>query len=475
MTAVSSVSSCMHWIRGCIIILLLTILDQGSKSLVLAQLKDQPDISLIPGVLQLRYLENRGMAFGLFEGKIPVFVILCLLFFGVFIYVYARIPKNRYYLPLSVTALVMVSGALGNFIDRVCRGYVVDFIYFSLIDFPVFNIADMYVVCSGILLVMLVCFRYKNDEDYDFLSIMEILNYQVSDGQSGIRIDRYLSEMNEELSRSYIQKLLKEQKITVNGSAVKANYKVQEGDEISVAVPDIKEPDILPEDIPLDILYEDDDVLIVNKPKGMVVHPSAGHTSGTLVNAIMFHCKDNLSGINGVLRPGIVHRIDKDTTGALLVCKNDNAHRNLAEQLKEHSIRRRYRAIVAGVLKEDEGTIEGPIGRHPIDRKKMAVNYKNGKDAVTHYKVLERFKNATYVECRLETGRTHQIRVHMTSIGHPLLGDEVYGSGKNPYHLQGQTLHAMILGFVHPSTGEYMEFTAPLPEYFVKLLEKLRK
>ena len=281
---------------------------------------------------------------------------------------------------------------------------------------------------------------------------MEILNYQVSDGQSGIRIDRYLSEMNEELSRSYIQKLLKEQKITVNGSAVKANYKVQEGDEISVAVPDIKEPDILPEDIPLDILYEDDDVLIVNKPKGMVVHPSAGHTSGTLVNAIMFHCKDNLSGINGVLRPGIVHRIDKDTTGALLVCKNDNAHRNLAEQLKEHS-----------------------IGRHPIDRKKMAVNYKNGKDAVTHYKVLERFKNATYVECRLETGRTHQIRVHMTSIGHPLLGDEVYGSGKNPYHLQGQTLHAMILGFVHPSTGEYMEFTAPLPEYFVKLLERLRK
>ena len=189
----------------------------------------------------------------------------------------------------------------------------------------------------------------------------------------------------------------------------------------------------------------------------------------------MFHCKDNLSGINGVLRPGIVHRIDKDTTGALLVCKNDNAHRDLAEQLKEHSIKRRYRAIVAGVLKEDEGTIEGPIGRHPVDRKKMAINYKNGKDAVTHYHVIERFKNATYVECRLETGRTHQIRVHMTSIGHPLLGDEVYGSGKNPYHLQGQTLHAMILGFVHPSTGEYMEFTAPLPEYFVKLLEKLRK
>ena len=304
---------------------------------------------------------------------------------------------------------------------------------------------------------------------------MEILNYQVSDGQSGIRIDLYLSEKNEKLSRSYIQKLLKEQKITVNGSAVKANYKVQEGDEISVAVPDIKEPDILPEDIPLDILYEDDDVLIVNKPKGMVVHPSAGHTSGTLVNAIMFHCKDNLSGINGVLRPGIVHRIDKDTTGALLVCKNDNAHRNLAEQLKEHSIRRRYRAIVAGVLKEDEGTIEGPIGRHPIDRKKMAVNYKNGKHAVTHYKVIERFKNYTYIKCRLETGRTHQIRVHMAHIRHPLLGDAVYGPAKCPFKLQGQTLHAKTLGIVHPRTHEYIEVDAPLPDYFISLLNKLKQ
>ena len=305
---------------------------------------------------------------------------------------------------------------------------------------------------------------------------MEILNYQVSDGQSGIRIDRYLSEKNEELSRSYIQKLLKEQEIMVNGSAVKANYKVQEGDEISVMVPDMKEPDILPEDIPLNILYEDDDVLIVNKPKGMVVHPSAGHTSGTLVNAIMFHCKDNLSGINGVLRPGIVHRIDKDTTGALLICKNDNAHRNLAEQLKEHSITRKYEAIVYNNFTQEEGTVDAPIGRSPVDRKKMAVEPKNGKRAVTHYKVLSHLNHqVNHIECQLETGRTHQIRVHMTSIGHPLLGDEVYGSGKNPYHLQGQTLHAMILGFVHPSTGEYMEFTAPLPEYFVKLLERLRK
>lgn len=231
---------------------------------------------------------------------------------------------------------------------------------------------------------------------------MEILNYVVSDGQSGIRIDRYLSDSNEDLSRSYIQKLLKEQKVTVQGTFVKANYKVQAGDVITVEVPDMTEPDILPEDIPLDILYEDEDVLVVNKPKGMVVHPSAGHTTGTLVNAIMAHCKENLSGINGVLRPGIVHRIDKDTTGALLVCKNDNAHRDLALQLKEHSIKRRYRAIVAGVIKEEEGTIEGPIGRHPVDRKKMAINYKNGKEAVTHYRVLERFPNATL--CGMPSG-----------------------------------------------------------------------
>ena len=303
----------------------------------------------------------------------------------------------------------------------------------------------------------------------------------IEKNEAGQRLDKFLAKYMNEASKSFFYKMMRKKNITLNGKKCEGNEKLAEGDVVklfladdtiekfsSVQVQEVKKVD-------LDILYEDDDILVVNKPKGMVVHPAAGHYTGTLVNAIMYHCKDRLSGINGVMRPGIVHRIDMDTTGSLLVCKNDTAHQILAEQLKEHSIRRRYRAIVAGVLKEDEGTIEGPIGRHPIDRKKMAVNYKNGKDAVTHYKVLERFKNATYVECRLETGRTHQIRVHMTSIGHPLLGDEVYGSGKNPYHLQGQTLHAMILGFVHPSTGEYMEVTAPLPEYFVKLLEKLRK
>ena len=279
----------------------------------------------------------------------------------------------------------------------------------------------------------------------------------------------------EDISRSYLQKLLKEKSITVNEKEIKANYKVQEGDVVSVSVPEPEEPDILPEEIPLDILYEDDSLMVVNKPKDMVVHPSAGHLSGTLVNAVLFHCKGNLSGINGIMRPGIVHRIDKDTTGALLICKTDTCHRILAEQLKVHSITRKYRAVVQGNLKDDEGTIEGPVGRHPADRKKMAINYKNGKEAVTHYRVLERFGNATYIECQLETGRTHQIRVHMASIGHPLLGDTTYGSSKNPYHLQGQALHAMVIGFLHPVTNTYMEFTAPLPEYFLKLLEKLRK
>lgn len=304
---------------------------------------------------------------------------------------------------------------------------------------------------------------------------MNVLSFTVASDTVSVRIDRYLTEQCPELSRSYIQKLLKEQKVKADHKTVKANYKVQPGQKIVVEIPDAEPLDIQPEDIPLDILYEDPYLLVVNKPKGMVVHPAAGHTGGTLVNAVMAHCGENLSGINGVLRPGIVHRIDKDTTGALLVCKTDEVHRSLAEQLKEHSIKRRYRAIVRGNLKEDTGTIEGPIGRHPTDRKKMAINYKNGKDAVTHYKVLERFGQYTYVECRLETGRTHQIRVHMSSIGHPLLGDIVYGSGKDSFHLEGQTLHAMILGFIHPVTGEYMEFSAPLPEYFLKLLEKSRK
>lgn len=303
---------------------------------------------------------------------------------------------------------------------------------------------------------------------------MEQKKIRVPESASGQRIDKFLSDFLEGQSRSYLQKLVKEGRVFVQGKSVKANYRVSEGEEIALEIPDMEEPDILPENIPLDILYEDEELLVVNKPKGMVVHPSAGHYSGTLVNALLYHCAGNLSGINGVLRPGIVHRIDMDTTGSLVVCKNDFSHNSLAEQLKVHSITRKYRAIVHGVIKEEEGTVEAPIGRHPVDRKKMAVNHKNGKEAVTHYRVLERFRQYTYMECQLETGRTHQIRVHMASIGHPLLGDAVYGPSRCPYKLQGQTLHAQVLGFIHPRTGAYMEFEAPLPEYFEELLRKLR-
>lgn len=295
----------------------------------------------------------------------------------------------------------------------------------------------------------------------------------VTEETAGDRIDRFLSEQYEELSRSFLQKLLKSGAVFVGGVPVKASYKVSEGDCIAFEVPEAVEPEIVPEDIPLDILYEDRDVILVNKPKGMVVHPAAGHYTGTLVNALMYHCREDLSGINGVLRPGIVHRIDMDTTGVIIACKNDLAHNSIAAQLKEHSITRRYQAIVHGILKADQGTVDAPVGRHPQDRKKMCVNERNGKRAVTHYKVLKRYRSFTHIECRLETGRTHQIRVHMAYTGHPLLGDSVYGPAKCPYRLTGQTLHAGVLGFLHPRTGEYMEFSAPLPEYFQKLLETL--
>ena len=294
---------------------------------------------------------------------------------------------------------------------------------------------------------------------------------EITENQAGERIDRFLAD-SQDLTRSFLQKILKEGEVIVNGKSVKANYKLRKGDRIEFDIPEAVEPDIVAEDIPLSILYEDADVLVVDKPKGMVVHPAAGHYSRTLVNAVMYHCKGELSGINGVLRPGIVHRIDRDTTGSIIICKNDMAHNEIARQLKEHSINRRYRAIVTGVLKDEEGTIEGAIGRDKKDRKKMAITA-DGKPAVTHYRVLQRFKHYTYVECVLETGRTHQIRVHMASIGHPLLGDEVYGRRSDKYKCEGQCLHAMTLGFHHPRTGEYIEVNAPLPPYFEHLLAVL--
>ncbi len=303
---------------------------------------------------------------------------------------------------------------------------------------------------------------------------MSQISLQADETYMDERLDKFLSAMLPDQSRSYLQKIIKDGNVLVNGEPKKSSYRLEDGDEVTADLPELKSPDIEPENIPLDILYEDDSILMVNKPKGMVVHPSAGHYTGTLVNAVLWHCQGQLSGINGVSRPGIVHRIDKDTTGVLVVCKNDAAHNAVAAQLKEHSITRKYRAIVHGVLKEDEGTVDAPIGRHPTERKKMASGVKNGKRAVTHYRVLERFPGYTYVECQLETGRTHQIRVHMASIHHPLLGDTVYGPAKDSHHLEGQTLHAMVLGLIHPVTGEYLEVEAPLPEYFENLLKKFR-
>lgn len=302
---------------------------------------------------------------------------------------------------------------------------------------------------------------------------MERFSYQIGVGEDEERLDKWLSGAIPALSRSYIQKCIREGQAFVNGTPCKANYRLRVDDEVSFQIPDAVEPSVEPENIPLSVLYEDEDVLVVDKPKGMVVHPAPGHYSGTLVNAVLYHCRGQLSGINGVLRPGIVHRIDRDTTGSLIVCKNDSAHKNIAAQLKAHSLNRSYRAIVHGAVREDEGVVRAPIGRDERDRKRMAVNEKNGKEAVTHYRVLERFREYTYIECRLETGRTHQIRVHMTSIGHPLLGDEIYGPRKTAFHLEGQTLHAYCLGFIHPVNGEYIEVTAPLPAYFAHLLEIL--
>lgn len=299
-------------------------------------------------------------------------------------------------------------------------------------------------------------------------------NFCVPEEMEGLRLDKCISEMFDDISRSYISKIIKAGNVFLNKGSCEPDTRVTEADEVEFCIPEKIIPDILPENIPLDILYEDDDVIVVNKPKGMVVHPASGHYTDTLVNALMYHCKD-LSGINGVMRPGIVHRIDRDTTGSIIACKNDYAHNSIAKQLREHTVSRQYVCIVNGIIKDDEGTVDAPIGRHPTDRKRMAVNFSNGKRAVTHYKVLERFKNYTYIECRLETGRTHQIRVHMSYIHHPLLGDEVYSPMPSHFHTEGQVLHAKTIGFIQPHTGKYIQADAPIPDYFLKILKILRQ
>ncbi len=302
---------------------------------------------------------------------------------------------------------------------------------------------------------------------------MTNFTYNIESTESKARIDKALATLNAEWSRNQVQQWIKEGHVLVNGVAVKTNYKCQEGDEVIVAIPELEELDVVAEEMNLEIFYEDSDVLVVNKPRGMVVHPAPGHTSGTLVNGLMAHCTD-LSGINGVMRPGIVHRIDKDTSGLLMVAKNDMAHEGLVQQLVDKSVTRKYQAIVHGVIPHDFGTIDAPIGRDKKDRQSMTVTDENSKNAVTHFRVIERFKNFTHVECQLETGRTHQIRVHMKYIGYPLAGDPKYGPRKT-LDINGQALHAGLLGFVHPRSKEYIEFEAPLPKEFEELLDYLTK
>lgn len=301
---------------------------------------------------------------------------------------------------------------------------------------------------------------------------MDTFDLQITETQNGTRLDSFLAEELDGISRSYLQKLIGEQQILVNNKVVKANYKVKTGDILLINIPDAAPIDVLPEEMDLNIVYEDSDLLVVNKPVGLVVHPAHGHYSGTLVNGLLAHCKD-LSGINGMLRPGIVHRIDKDTSGLLMIAKNDLAHQHLAAQLKEHSIKRAYYALVQGVISEPAGLVDAPIGRHETDRKKMAVTFRNSKEARTHYYVKERFARHTFIECRLETGRTHQIRVHMSYLGYPLVGDPLYGTRKNNLDFPGQALHAYALGFIHPRTGEELYFEAPLPEHFQTVLKNL--
>lgn len=308
----------------------------------------------------------------------------------------------------------------------------------------------------------------ENDSECEFKE-----EYSFSAGSAGARIDSWLAGQLEGFSRTYVKKLIDEGRVLVGNKAVKSNYRISSGDIVRLKVPKPEKLKVLPEKIGLDIVYEDEDVLVVNKPKGMVVHPAAGNYTGTLVNALMEYCGESLSDINGVIRPGIVHRIDKDTSGILVVAKSNRAHDALSKKLKQHDIERVYLALVEGIIREESGKVDAPIGRHPVERKKMSVNLKNGRNAVTHFRVLQRFKEATFIELKLETGRTHQIRVHMSYIGHPIMGDAVYGRRKQKNDIEGQALHAKLLGFDHPVTGKYMEFEVDLPEYFQKLLKEL--
>ena len=407
------------------------------------------------------------------------YIVMALL---VIIIIIRYISSNNTFIKLDSKIILSfaIAGAIGNTIDRIFRGYVVDFIKIGnsfYINLSYICIAIAWIGMAVILTKNTMKFIKERNSSFKNRSQtgkkekkMKII---INEQEEGKRIDSYISSINNDLSRSTVQRLIEEGNITVNSQKVKDSYKLKLNDEIEITIPEVKEIDLKAQDIPLEILYEDNDIIVVNKPKGMVVHPGNGNLDGTLVNAVMAICKDSLSGIGGELRPGIVHRLDKDTSGAIIVAKNDKAHIALSEALKNHEIKKTYIALVRGIIKENEATINMPIARSKNDRKKMAVD-KNGKEAITHFKVLKRYDNKyTLLEINIETGRTHQIRVHLSNIGYPIVGDEVYSNGKNEWQIKGQCLHAKSLDFKHPITGEKMHVEADLPEYFKKIIEEL--
>ena len=430
--------------------------DQLIKIAVVQFLKPVGSVTAIPGLLDLVYVENTGAAFGLFADQRWVFIALTIIFVIVLIAVLFRLKiTSKIYF---TSMFLILGGAVGNLIDRIFNGFVVDYLQLSF--FPPFLTGRKNV-------------RKTKRKRKRLMS--EPVELVLSEREEGIRLDKVLAERLPDLTRTAIQRLLEEEQVLINGKPAAKNRKGRAGDSVAVRIPDPEPLCLQAENVPLDIVYEDDDLLVVNKPQGMVVHPAPGNYQGTLVNALLAHCGNSLSGINGVIRPGIVHRIDKDTSGLLMVAKNDFAHQGLARQIKEHSFRREYEAVVIGRMKQESGVVNAPIGRHPIDRKKMAVTEKNSKEAVTYFRVIAEYPGYTHIRLRLETGRTHQIRVHMAYLGHPVAGDPVYGPRKPDLGLKGQCLHARLVGFVHPRDGRYLEFESPLPDYFTRLLTKLEQ
>ena len=447
-----------------VLVVALVVLDQVVKFLVRANIPLGGDVPFLPHILQLTYVQNTGAAFSLLEEHTWILTIVSLV---VSVLLVVLLVKKVFPRPFAMAALSMVlAGAVGNLIDRPCWATSPTCLRPCSCALPssTWRTSAWWWVASRSACTTSSSTARRR--------AMEPILLRAD--RAGERADQLLARLVPELTRSAAQRLLEAGAVTLGGRPVKKNDKAAVGDVLEVRLPEPEPVDVLPQDIPLDVAYEDADVIVVNKPVGLVVHPAAGHPDGTLVNALLYHCGESLSGINGALRPGIVHRIDRDTSGLLIAAKNDFAHQALAAQLQDHSLYREYEAVCVGGLREDRGTVDAPIGRHPTDRKKMCVDWKNGRPAVTHWTVLERFPGYTHIQCRLETGRTHQIRVHLASIGHPLLGDVVYGAKKPVPGLAGQCLHARRLSFVHPRTGERVTVECPLPAYFTQVLTKLR-